>query len=627
MPLLPQTLVHLIEAGPVGRVARILLVVLAALLLALGYNLRAYRNFAAPEAMDQAQLARNLAEGKGFTTLYIRPFSMFLLRRANLERFASLTPDQRKDTCEVWGPHPDISNPPGYPVVLAALMKMKLVPETADATKNQPFWWSNGTFARYAPDFFITMFNQVLLLVVAFMTFFLARRLFDNKVAWLSAILVFCTEQLWRFSVSGLSTMLLLVIFMAFACLLVAFNAEAGVPAGPEPGIAPPATNRGAWLLWFAAAIGLLLGLGMLTRYSFGVLLLPALGYVVNYGGRWRAPAVLIIMGVFLATVAPWLVRNSHVCGLPFGTAQYTLLENSVFFPAHRLDRSLEPNFTYVTLTPLWWKFFVGLRKIVTTELLQFGNTWISAFFLAGLMVPFRNPAIARLRRLILLLLVTLVVAQALGRTAVSDDSPELNSENLLILLLPVVMIYGVSFFFTLLEQDHMPLGFPFARIIITTLFGLIVALPMVFVFLPPRTSSVAPPYSPPAIQSVCAWMREGELVMSDMPWAVAWYGNRQSILPTLEVLEDQSDFYAINDYIKPIKAMYLTPLSLDARFLSDWARGGTERSWGNLILAALNKEVLPLRFPLGKSVRMTDQLFLSDWERWLKPERAPAKP
>ena len=43
--------------------------------------------------------------------------------------------------------------------------------------------------------------------------FFLARRLFDPSVAWLSTLLLIAAEIFWRFSVSGLSTIVLLLEF------------------------------------------------------------------------------------------------------------------------------------------------------------------------------------------------------------------------------------------------------------------------------------------------------------------------------------------------------------------------------------------------------------------------------
>ena len=39
-----------------------------------------------PEGMDAAQLARNIAEGRGYTTLFVRPFSLFLVQRQEQAR-------------------------------------------------------------------------------------------------------------------------------------------------------------------------------------------------------------------------------------------------------------------------------------------------------------------------------------------------------------------------------------------------------------------------------------------------------------------------------------------------------------------------------------------------------------
>ena len=71
MPFL-QDLVHKIELAVQQGRLRSMTVILGGLLLALCYNLRDYRNFATEEAMDSAQLARQIAEGRGYTTLFLR---------------------------------------------------------------------------------------------------------------------------------------------------------------------------------------------------------------------------------------------------------------------------------------------------------------------------------------------------------------------------------------------------------------------------------------------------------------------------------------------------------------------------------------------------------------------------
>jgi hypothetical protein len=620
MPLLPQDLVHKLEMGSGARALRIALAVLGVLALFFFYNLRAFRNFSTVEAMDQAQLAHNLARGEGYTTKFIRPFSLFLLKRTNQERFESLTPEQKADLACVKGNHPDISNPPGYPLVLAGLMKAAPFLFNFDARADRPFWWRDGAFARFQPDFVIAVFNQLLLFAVIWLTFLLARRLFDDFVAWVSALLLLGAELLWRFSVSGLSTLLLLLLFLGLVWALVRLEAAVREAA--------PSTRS---VLCWAALTGALLAAGMLTRYAYGILLLPVLAFVVTFGGRWRLPAAGLVVAVFAVLTVPWMLRNFHLSGAPFGTATYAVLENSALFPQNRLTRSLQPDFSQIWLKPLWWKFFINLRTILLSDVFRLGGTILSGFFLVGLMFGFRNPAVSRLRYFTLMALAALVVMQAFGRTTLSDDSPELNSENLLVLLFPLVLIYGVSFFHTLLDQMTLPALW--VRYVVLGVFGFLALLPMLFTFLPPRPSVVAfPPYKPPTIQRLSAWMRENELVMSDVPWAVAWYGDRQAVLLTLDA---QAQFYQLNDLIKPVGALYLTPVSLDAKFLSQWALGGSEMSWGNLIINSLNRQELPPRFPLRFSPRLdprTDpewaaQLFLADWERWLKPEGAPRQP
>ena len=75
-----QEWIYKMEQGSGARYLKIITATLLILTLALLYNFRAYRNFDTQEAMDAAQLAHNLADGKGYTTLFIRPLSIYLLQ-------------------------------------------------------------------------------------------------------------------------------------------------------------------------------------------------------------------------------------------------------------------------------------------------------------------------------------------------------------------------------------------------------------------------------------------------------------------------------------------------------------------------------------------------------------------
>ncbi|HLH53878.1 MAG TPA: glycosyltransferase family 39 protein [Verrucomicrobiae bacterium] len=578
-----QDLIHHLEVGEgmrsFNRVMRIVSCVFAVLILVAAYDLRAYRNFSTQEAMDSAQLARNIAEGKGYSTLFVRPLSIYLLQqRQGLSGGESTNNPAPADAARLKGPHPDLANPPAYPVLLAGLMKV-LPFRYAIPSKPRKFWSFQGKFYRYQPDFIIALCNQVLLMGLVVSAFFMARRLFDANVAWVSAIVLMGTEMLWRFSVSGLSTILLLLVFMALIWCLVLFEEETRQPKW---------TRGGLFLL--AALAGVLVGVGGLTRYAFGVLIIPVLLFVLIYSPRTRALLGACAVAGFALVILPWVLRTYSLSGMPFGTANYALIENSFVSPEDRLERSINPELlrsvhnSLPFLTAAYHvfpqKLVANSRAILQNDLPRLAGTWVSAFFLVGLLVKFRSPTLSKLRMFLVSALIILVATQALGRTKLSEDSPDINSENLLILAAPLVVMYGVALFFIVLDQLELP--FLQMRSVVISVFGSIACLPLILTILPPKISPlVYPPYYPPSIQSAVGWTKEDELMMSDVPWAVAWYGQSQCISLSSNA---RVEFFSINDYLKPISALYLTSQTVDR-----WTQSG---DWGNLFLQTIR--VLP---------------------------------
>ena len=605
MPLreLIQKLIHMSEVGAGSRYLRFLVLGLAVVGLALVYNLRAYRNLATQEAMHSAQLARNIADGKGYTTFFIRPFSLYLVQSHNQAKHAAAPATTNLDFAQIkFNLHPDLANPPVYPVVLAGLMTVRSFRYPVELMK--PFWSDNSHFWRYQPDFQIAVFNEVLLLVVVGLTFFLARKLFDVNVAWLAALLTIGCELLWQFSVSGLSTLLLMVIFLGLTWCVLRIEEMVREPQ-PRPN----------WLLGLALASGVLTGVGALTRYAFGWTIIPVALFLFFFSGQRRVLHTLAALGAFVVVLIPWVIRNYAVSGTPFGTAGFAIVEGTGLFPRFQLERSVHPDLTHA----LWLKLYVtkllgNAHDILVNDLPRLGGSWVSILFLAGLLLGFRGMAVRRMRYFLLMCLGTFIVVQALGQTQLSNESPGVNSEDLLVLLVPLVFCYGVSFFFTFLEQMKLPVLQ--LRYAVIAVFAVLSCLPMIFTLLSPKASPVVyPPYYPPDIQNTAGWMKENELMMSDVPWAVAWYGRHQCVWLTLNA---QDDFFAINDYLKPVQALYLTPGTMDGKFVSELLRSG-EHSWGSFIALGVLQNQIPQGFPLRNAPTgfLPDRLFLTDRERW----------
>lgn len=601
MPL--QDTIHKWTEGSGARLLRLILVFFGMLGLAVWYDAAAFRNLSTIEAMDAAQLGRNIAEGRGFTTDFIRPFSMYLLRE---HRGAAALKEEK---------HPDLANAPLYPLALAGVVKA-MPSSYLDLS-------SVKELNIYLPDLWIAGFNQILFFVAVWLLFRMARRLFDEPVAWVSAGVFAGAELFWRFSISGLSTMLLTVLFMALIDVLSRLEVQRR--DGPN--------RRTGHLAGLAAFAGGLVGFLGLTRYSFAWTLLPVILFVTAAPLPKRSLMVASCLLGFGAVLAPWIARNYLVSGTPFGTAGYAALEETAVFPGFELPRTLNPNFSLMEGRFLWQKLLSGLREILERQLPRLGGSWVTAFFLVGLLVPFRSPTLRRLRLFVVGTLGVLTIVQALGATALTGDSPEVNSENLLVVLAPVVFMFGVSLFFILVDQFG--IAVPGFRQIAIGAFLFAACAPLLFsLFIPVPSALVLPQYHPKRIQERAERVQEGEWIMADVPWAVAWYGRRPSVWLSLNFQEDTSpkfrnDFQAIYQAGRPIHGLYLsrrTTRQLEQAVLSLWFRQGMNadtweqytRDWESFLLHGvyLFRQV-PTGFPLTQSpFDPVPELFLTDSER-----------
>ena len=597
-----QHLIHALEVGRFSRWLQLLPLAVAVIGLAVLYDLSSYRGFYSPEAMDAAQVARNVAEGKGYTTDFIRPFSVFLVQKHNHEIHAGeIQMTNEVDFAEINGAHPDLANPPVYPTVLAGMMKM-WKPEWKAQTR-KPFWAEGGRFMRYQAEFRIAILNQALLLVVVALTFLITRKLFDAQAAWLTALLTLGADVLWKFSVSGQSTLLLLVIFLGLVWCLVKVE---------ELGRAEKLNVQNLFIL--AVIAGLLVGLGMMTRYAFGWTIVPVVIFLTLFGGVRKPGLAVAAFLAFGLVVTPWIIRNLSASGTLFGTAGYAVVEGTFAFPGSRLLQSVNPDLTSAYwVRPYMRKFLENSRNILQGDLLRIGGSWVAVLFFAGLLLGLRNVAARRMRYFTMTCLGVFVVVQALGKTQLSAVTPEVNSENLLVLLTPLVVIFGVSFFLTLLNQMKTPS--PQVRLAVIAVMVLVSCQSFITNLLPPKISPVSyPPYYPPEIQKVSGWMRADEMMMSDIPWAIAWYGDHQCVWTTIN---SQYEFFQFNDYVKQVRGLYLTLNTLDGKLFTECLQGGVD-SWGNFVLKTVAANQIPPQFPLKTApYGLLSGLFLTDRQRW----------
>jgi 4-amino-4-deoxy-L-arabinose transferase-like glycosyltransferase len=587
-----QEWIHRLEVGVGANYLRRFVIVFGFIAVAALYDFYCFHNFNNAEAMDAAQLARNLSEGRGYVTDCVRPLSVGLTRDHRADRSPLLKEGHR-----------DISNPPVYPLVLAPLLKWVDSPRDLAAIKN---------FTVHRADLAVALLNQCLLGLGAVLVFWLARRWFDVTVAWTSAILFMLNELYWRFSVSGLSTVLLIDLVLLLVGLLCSFETSAREGAS--------GTRR----FGLAMAIGSITALTMLTRYSMGWLLLPVLVFIAVCAPRQRTALTFVAVCSFLVLGAPWLVRNVSASGWVFGTATFAPLADTFVFPGDTLERLLAPHFRglpgheWILLAAVSQKTVIGLREIMATELPRLGGNWLWAFFLTGLLVPFQNPNLRRVRWFVVAAIVLFVPVQAMARTHLSIETPQTNVENLLVVFSPFVLVFGVGLFFVLFDSWQTPT--PILRLGTLVAFMIVISFPMLLAFVPPRPRTIAPPYYPPRIQQIAQYLDRNELLMSDIPWAVAWYGNRQCVGLTIDW---RKSFFEVNDYGKPVNGLFVSTRTTDSKFLSGWFSGDNQ-GWGAFFFQAFARREVPPGFPLKSAPEglfTNGELLLMDRDRWSVPK------
>jgi 4-amino-4-deoxy-L-arabinose transferase-like glycosyltransferase len=591
-----QAFVHALEQGRIAPYMQALLIaaLLAGLsLIYLGWN---FRGFAIPEAMDQAQIARQIATGKGWTTEFIRPLAIWQIK-ANL----GTTPQAA---------FPDTFNAPLPPLVNALAIKLA------------------GPGISFGPneyimpvERFIVALSMLCFLLATVVQFFLLRRLFDQRLAVWAVALTLVSNMCWQFALSGLPQMLMLLLFnLALYALMRAVEANvalAGIAAGSIPAVTggkSGVSQRAAVLLWLAAT-GALFGLLVLS-HGLAAWFFLGLLFFTGFYFRQRGPVVLVMLAAFAIVYSPWLVRTYHVSGSPFGVAIYSTFEGVGIGTTARMRSAEGPQIDGIEPRFFRPKTEDGIVDEIEHLPGDFGGGVVALAFFVGLLHVFRRRETGAMRLAILLMWMTAVVGMAATRFH-SSVPGGVSADQLQMLFLPVMTGYGLAFLLVLFSRREGGASV-LARIILFAVLLLGTALPMIFTLLPHNQPPVQyPPYFEPAIHKLSAWTGSDEVIGSDMPWAVAWYADRKSLWIPLKL----HDFLALSDDGElngPLAGLFLTQISRDTPFLSSLYRGNYQ-DYQALVFGRTDLPLFPFReetLPMGD----LSYSFASDTKRWEKP-------
>jgi hypothetical protein len=563
-----QDLVYNVDVGIGLRLIKVLLYIIFVFGLLLIYTAAEFRGLKDAEAMEYAQLGRQFARTGSLTTQCIRPLSMwYLLNRAG-------RPSAQIDN------HPDLMHPPVYPAVLAGVFKLF----------NPSYDVKGGPGGFICPaDRWVAGVGHLFTVLTGLLVYLMGRRLFDERVALLAVTVYFLSDAVWRHSLSG--TTLPIATAWVTAALYFALR------AGPDPDEPPFSARACGWMLLSLVFCAL----AFHTRYATAVVV-PGIALHLALARRpngWIAGVVFVAL--FLLSAAPWLARNVMVSGSPLALAPYSALNHTSLFDGDNLEHQFQFTLSASTVfSSLQAKALANSARFFFTDLPSVGGGLLGAFFLVTFFYRFSRDDVRGFRwGLALAILLFAGVASYFGEA----------TRPLLHMFLPAILLYGGAFFFLLLDR----LQFPY-RILNIAVTGVVVvwsASTLIVTLLPPRAAPPYPPYFPPFVQQVSRMLGPQELMCSDMPWATAWYGQRNSLLVPLSL----DEFYEINDFHKHISGLYFTTITRDKPYIRSLATG-PYRTWFPIL-----ETRIPGDFPLKDGFSLprgsADQLFLTDRIRW----------
>lgn len=440
--------------------------------------------------IDQAQVAREVARGNGLTTKFIRPISIQQLiendKEVNLEHI------------------PETYHSPLNILVYAGVIKMVGGDhvDNYDMVENDKFFGLDQVIAVTCATFFVIAIG---------INYLLISRIFDTKIAAVVALIMVLSEYMWNISQAGLPQMLMLTLFSAAAYL--AWRAVEAQEADKKPTV--PALLSGFFF-------GLLALTHWMTLWIF-------IGYFI-FAVFYFRPRGVIALGLAAAMilfVAGPVVFYFVQTGKPLGLAFHAIhgAGGGVDSAMRQLDTS---EFNVKGL----------LFRTAQTTLIQASNVHnylgglilAPAFFLA-LAHPFKRSSISIFRWNILVMW----IFASIGMSVYGLSEDKLDPNQMHLLFAPLMCAYAialVSIIWSRCPLSNQPgvLGNLHFVIILLVSAGPLL-LHIKHLSDNKRSGmSVNGVHAYSLNQSLKKITDEHDILISDQPWAVAWYADRHAI-------------------------------------------------------------------------------------------------
>jgi 4-amino-4-deoxy-L-arabinose transferase-like glycosyltransferase len=468
-----------------------------------------FANLADPSAMDYAQVARRLVQGKGLTTQLLRPLS--------LVSFPSISE------------HPELVHPPLQSCLIAAVMRVA------------------GTEAKAA-----ALASGIAFLLTLPLVYLLGHRLLGMRAGLLAMLLVGTNLGYLQMAVSGTEICLGAFLTTALWLTLISVSREERVRAP------------------MCALAGALAGLLYLTNYLWIALLAGATAYLIAMLPRGkRLRLVALTVGCFVVICLPWWYRNWVITRDPFftytasravmdtrshrgNTLYRSCSDEALSFPAYAVSRPHEV-----------WEKTVSVARNLYATLPDLVGLWVMPFLIAAILVYFGHREFEVFR----LVLYGTTVLLGLGLTVIATGP------RALMVFAPAMTVIAAGYFLRLMAQrteafsDRAKQGWHIGAVL--TLLCL-QALPLFFA-LAPGAGAFPEEVAPDRAALELASVIDGP-VITDIPWTIAWVTDRPAIwLPALDT--DLAKLQTVIGSVKWLLLTPQVMRNVEEERMQDWAQ------------------------------------------------------
>ncbi len=535
------------ELSPAVIIRRVLFMLLL-LGLSFFYLVLEFSGLSHPKGIEQAQIGREVARANGFRTKCVRPASLY-----QSHNYADTSDGKEREG--IIGFH-DTYHAPLNPLLNSLVLKL---------FRGENDWQGARDAKVYYLDRVIAGVSILLLLCSIGVSYMLVSRIFDAKIGGVTALLMLLCELLWEFSQTGLPQMLMLFLFSFILYFL--YKAIEAKQAEQSPVV---------WLCLVAGFFGLLALAHWIAIWAFVGLIIFVSGYF-----RPRGMMALIMLLIFLPIIALWGFHLMRFSGTPMGSGYFSMMGGGPGME-ESIMRSYQSN-DDMDVQGLPTKLIMTSLSQLNDLYSYFGSILVAPLFFISLLHPFKRNEIASFRWCVLVMWISSVI----GMSLFGLPGKQLDPNQMHILFMPIMTGYGLALLSVLWSRLGIVSNMPvivnghLVIVVIVSALPLLLTLPkdvqMGLWSKEQQTSGME-------LALVHDRVKEAEVVVTDVPWNVAWYADRTAVwLPsTVAQLNAIEKFSASRN--QPVAGVLLTLETANANLRGE-IMYGAYREWAELVL------------------------------------------